>query len=72
MQEAESETKRLTRTIQRSNSLSWNFYKGVFYGFGFFIGSAIVVALIIFILDFLATIPFFSQIIEQIRLMFRN
>ena len=31
-------------------SLRWNFWRGVFYGFGFFIGSAILAAILIYIL----------------------
>lgn len=41
----------LTRYEKKLSSLSWNFLRGIFYGFGFFIGSAILAGVLILILS---------------------
>lgn len=43
--------KRLARYERKLSSLSWNFWRGVVYGLGFFIGSAILAAVLIYILS---------------------
>ena len=42
-----------TAAIKKSNSLGWNFLKGISYGFGFFVGSAILVSILVYCLAFL-------------------
>ncbi len=44
-------TRQLARYERKLSSLSWNFWRGVVYGLGFFIGSAILAALLIYILS---------------------
>lgn len=44
-------TKTLTESIKKSNSLWWSLLRGIFYGFGFFIGSAILAAAVIYVLS---------------------
>jgi hypothetical protein len=39
------------RSLQKKQaSLGWNFWRGVFYGFGVFIGSVILVAAVVYVL----------------------
>jgi hypothetical protein len=42
--------KQLVKYERRLSSLAWNFWRGIVYGLGFFIGSALLAALIIYIL----------------------
>ncbi len=43
--------KSLVRYEHKLTSLSWNFWRGVVYGLGFFIGSAIVAAIFVYIVS---------------------
>ena len=43
--------KRLAKYERKLSSLSWNFWRGVVYGLGFFIGSAILAAVLIYVLS---------------------
>lgn len=47
-------------------SLPWNFYRGIFYGVGFFVGGTLLVGLIIYILTFLDTAPIVGYYISKI------
>lgn len=40
----------LVKYERKLSSLSWNFWRGVVYGLGFFIGSAILAAVLIYVL----------------------
>jgi len=40
----------LKKSQKKQSSLKWNFWRGVFYGFGFFVGSAILVSLVAYVL----------------------
>jgi len=52
---------------KRQTSLRWNFVRGVIYGLGFFIGSALLTASIIYILTQLAgTDSNFGRLLENI------
>ena len=33
---------------KKQSSLRWNFWRGVFYGFGFFVGTSILVSLLVY------------------------
>lgn len=61
----------LAKYEKKLSNLSWNFWRGVIYGFGFFIGSAILAALLIYILSRLengSTIgTFIHNIIESAK-----
>jgi hypothetical protein len=35
---------------KKQSSLKWNFLKGIIYGFGFFIGSAVIVGFLLYLL----------------------
>lgn len=43
--------KSLVRYEHKLTSLSWNFWRGIVYGLGFFIGSAMIAAILIYILS---------------------
>ncbi len=76
--EIKSETKELAAALhslakykKREISLSWNFWRGVFYGFGLFVGSALLAAILIYVLAALAAgdnnvAHFFRNIYEGI------
>lgn len=42
--------KQLVKYEKRISSLAWNFWRGIVYGLGFFIGSALLAAFIIYLL----------------------
>jgi len=56
----------MAKSQKKAASLWWNFLRGVFYGLGFFIGSAILAAAIIYILSKLEGWDIFGGSIEQI------
>ncbi|MEK9156332.1 MAG: DUF5665 domain-containing protein [Patescibacteria group bacterium] len=61
----------LTEQNKRLASLKWNFWRGIVYGFGFSIGSILLVALFLWVLSLFDTIPvigrFISTIIETVK-----
>jgi hypothetical protein len=68
-----SETSELREAIEKLNatqtkamSMSWNFYRGVLYGFGFFIGGTVLIAVIVYILSFFNTAPVVGEYISKI------
>lgn len=58
--------KNLARQEQKLASLRWTFYRGIIYGFGFFIGSILLVALFLYILSFFDTAPVIGRFIKNI------
>jgi len=65
-EKATSEFKKLTHAINRSNNLWWAFFRGIFYGFGFFIGSAVLATIFIYIFSGLKSWAYIGDLIEQI------
>lgn len=59
-------TKQLARYERNLASLSWNFWRGVIYGFGFFIGSAILAAVLIYVLSKIQGWAYIGDVIKQI------
>ncbi len=57
---------KLTRATQNSNSLKMTFLRGIFSGFGVFIGSVLLAALFLYILSLLDTTPIIGRWIAQI------
>lgn len=53
---------------KKQSSLRWNFIRGILYGFGFFIGSAVVAATLVYILGHLGLRQesFMGGLIEKI------
>jgi|GEM_PF-1260525 len=53
---------------KKQASLKWNFWRGVFYGFGFFVGSALIATALVYILDKISVNGngFFTEIIRKI------
>lgn len=49
--ELKKELANLNLALHRSNSLGWSLLRGIFYGFGVFVGSALLVGLLLFILS---------------------
>jgi hypothetical protein len=58
----------LNKYQKRQASLRWNFWRGVFYGFGFFIGSVLLTAALVYVLGHLGTDgnSVFGRFIENI------
>lgn len=56
----------LQKEIQKQNSLKYTFLRGVVYGFGVFVGSAILVGVLIYILSKLNTVPIIGEYIAKI------
>jgi len=50
----------------KSLSLSWNLYRGIAYGFGFFIGGTLLIGVIIYVLSFFDTAPIVGEYISRI------
>jgi len=58
---------RKLETAQTKNlSLSWNFYRGIVYGFGFFIGGTLLIGVIIYVLSFFDTAPIIGEYVSKI------
>ena len=57
---------KLTNQIEKQNSPWWNLYLGIMNGFGVFIGGVIIVAIFIFILSKLNTVPVIGDYISKI------
>lgn len=57
---------KLTKATEKSASVRWAFLRGIFYGLGFFIGSAILAAGVIYILSKIEGWNIFGGSIEQI------
>ena len=57
---------KLEMVEKKAISLKWNFYRGIFYGFGFFVGGTLIVGAIIYILSFLNTAPIIGEYISKI------
>lgn len=63
---SEDEMKKLTKAVSRSNNLWWAFFRGIFYGLGFFIGSAVLAAALIYVLSRLQDWAYIGDLIEKI------
>lgn len=59
---------------QKQSSLRWNFWRGVFYGFGFFIGSAILVSALAYVLKHIGADgnTTFGRIIKDVVELFQS
>ena len=57
---------KLRKTQENLVSLKWNFFRGVLYGFGFFVGGTMLVALLIYVLSFFNTAPVIGQYISHV------
>lgn len=64
--EPTNEIKKLTQAIRKSTNLWWNFLRGIFYGFGFFIGSAFLAAILIYVLSKIQGWAYIGDIIKKI------
>ncbi|MBU1092107.1 hypothetical protein KJ836_00260 [Patescibacteria group bacterium] len=51
----------LIRLQDKQTSLRWNFYRGIFYGFGFFIGSVLLISIVVYILSSINTVPLIGE-----------
>lgn len=63
------DSKKLDRLIElqdKQASLRWNFYRGVIYGFGFFIGSALLIGIIVWLLSSINTVPLIGEYTAKI------
>ncbi|MFH1088762.1 MAG: DUF5665 domain-containing protein [Patescibacteria group bacterium] len=56
----------LIKLQEKQVSLRWNFYRGIIYGFGFFVGSVLLIGAVIYILSFINTIPMIGEFTSQI------
>ena len=57
----------ITGYFDKKRVLKMSFFRGVFTGLGSIIGATIVVALVLWILSLLESIPFIGPIIENIE-----
>lgn len=57
---------KLEITQAKSVNLAWNFYRGIFYGVGFFIGGTLLVAIIIYVLTLFDTAPLVGDYVSKI------
>lgn len=67
-QELKSALIEMAKSQKRSVSLSANFWRGVVYGFGFFIGSAILAASLLYLLSHIGLEGnnFFSKAVKNV------
>lgn len=63
---------RLTYYENKLASLKWTFWRGIFYGFGFFVGSVVLAALFIYILSLFDTAPIIGEYVSKILNAARN
>lgn len=68
-----SETTELTKAIkeldkkqQKVVSLSWNFYRGIFYGLGFFVGGTLLVGGILYLMSLFDTAPIIGDYVSKV------
>lgn len=59
---------KLEETQAKLASRKQSFLRGVYYGFGFFVGGTLIVALIIYLLSFFDTAPIVGEYISKILL----
>lgn len=57
---------KLEAVQEKTVSLPWNFYRGVFYGVGFFVGGTLIVGVIIYVLSLFNTAPLIGDFITKI------
>ncbi|MCL5411014.1 MAG: DUF5665 domain-containing protein [Patescibacteria group bacterium] len=57
---------KLTKATEKSASIRWAFLRGIFYGLGFFIGSAILAAGLIYIFSKIEGWGFVGNFVEEI------
>jgi|GEM_PF-994333 len=56
----------LSKRIARQNNLWWVLLRGIFNGFGIFVGSVILIAILIWILSLLNTAPIIGDYVSKI------
>lgn len=56
----------------RRNIYIMNFIRGIFFGFGTFLGGTIVVALVVWILSFFVQIPVIGPSLQEAQDKFQN
>jgi hypothetical protein len=68
-----SETTDLTEAINhliekqtKMVSLSWNFYRGILYGLGFFVGGTLLVGFILYLMSFFNTAPIIGEFVSKV------
>ncbi|MFA6531466.1 MAG: DUF5665 domain-containing protein [Patescibacteria group bacterium] len=57
---------RLAAQEKKLASLRWNFWRGAAYGFGFIVGSALLVALFVWALSLFDTAPIIGEYVAKI------
>lgn len=61
-----TEITRLRTAEEKNNSLKWNFLRGVVTGLGFFIGSVIIVGIVISLLSLFDSLPIIGDLVSGI------
>lgn len=56
----------IAKNEKKLASLKWNFFRGVIYGLGFFIGSALLAAVLIYILSKIQGWAYIGDFVKQI------
>ncbi|MEA1909832.1 MAG: DUF5665 domain-containing protein [Patescibacteria group bacterium] len=62
----EEKIDKLLKYQEKQVSLKFNFYRGIVYGFGFFIGSAVLVGFLFYILSLVDTVPILGDFTVRI------
>ena len=58
--------KELNTNQQKVVSLSWNFYRGILYGLGFFVGGTLIVGSIIYLMSLFDTAPVIGDYVSKV------
>jgi uncharacterized phage infection (PIP) family protein YhgE len=59
----------LNKKQEKIISLAWTFYRGIFYGLGFFVGGTVIVGILIYVLSFFNTAPIIGEYISKILMV---
>lgn len=57
---------KLIKLQEKQVSLYWNLFRGVIYGFGFFIGSALLVGILVYLLSLVDAVPILGDFTTRI------
>ncbi|AKM82409.1 TPA: hypothetical protein DD449_04945 [Candidatus Berkelbacteria bacterium] len=62
----------LKNELIKANSLKWTFIKGIFGGFGFFLGSALFATILLYIIKVLTNIPIVGRFFFELLNLFKQ
>lgn len=71
-EDLDKELKKLTKAIKKSNNLWWSFLRGTTYGLGIIVGTAILFALLVYVLTRIEGWAYIGQYAHNIMEMIRS